>query len=40
MKVVKDKSTPENIDFWKRVSKAAATVASWPSWKKGGKAKS
>lgn len=36
MTVKKDKSTPENREFWKAVSKAAETVNGWPEWKKGG----
>jgi hypothetical protein len=32
--VKKDKSTPENRQFWKHVAAAAAVVKTWPAWKR------
>ncbi len=35
MTVKKDKSTPENREFWAAVTTAAKTVEAWPAWKRG-----
>ena len=35
MPLTKDKSTPENEEYWRFVEKTAAEVRSWPSWKTG-----
>lgn len=35
MPLTKDKSTPENREFWAFVEKTAAEVATWPDWKTG-----
>jgi hypothetical protein len=37
MKLAKDKSTPENREYWDFVEKTAAEVATWPAWKTGRK---
>lgn len=33
--LIKDKSTPENREFWEFVEKTAEEVRSWPDWKRG-----
>lgn len=40
MPLTKDKSTPENEEYWRFVEKTAEEVRSWPSWKTGRPARS
>lgn len=35
MTLRKDKSTPENREFWASVEAASAVVGRWPYWKRG-----
>lgn len=33
--LTKDKSTPENREYWEFIEKTAAEVRTWPDWKTG-----
>lgn len=34
-RVVKDRSTPENREFWDDAKRASDKVEKWPAWKRG-----
>lgn len=35
-KLVRDLSTPENREYWRRMEETARKVESWPDWKRAG----